>query len=370
MVKIINRQVSASIRSRMTNGMNNRLQYICIHETANTTKGANAEVHARLQSNGNSRSASWHYTCGSDGVYQSFPDKAQCWHAGSTYNNNSIGIEIAVNSDGDYKKAVQNAADLTKSLMKKYNIPASRVIQHNTASPWGKDCPHFMRSGAKGITWGKFKKMIGDSSGKASTVSGGSSSGTSYTSVASTWTGQNLKKYHKGGAVKQLQKLVGVKIDGYFGADTEKAVKKAQKKHGLIADGIAGKDTYKALTGKKATKKTSSKANLKVDGKAGTSFVKAIQKATGSKYKDGVFSSQPSNSVTKAFYGGVTFGSKGSPSVGSFQKYIGEKVDNKLGTSTIKTLQKRMGTPVDGEISRPYSNVIAEAQKRLNEGTF
>src|SRR5699024_11487372 len=82
--------------------------------------------------------------------------------------------------------------------------------------------------------------------------SGVSSGGTSYTSVASTWTGQNLKKYHKGGAVKQLQKLVGVKADGYFGADTVNAVKKAQKKHGLAVDGIAGKDTYKALTGKKS----------------------------------------------------------------------------------------------------------------------
>src|SRR5699024_7681545 len=349
MVKIINRQVSASIRSRMTNGMNNRLQYICIHETANTTKGANAEVHARLQSNGNSRSASWHYTCGSDGVYQSFPDKAQCWHAGSTYNNNSIGIEIAVNSDGDYKKAVQNAADLTKSLMKKYNIPASRVIQHNTASPCGKYCPHFMRSGAKGITWGKFKKMIGDSSGKASTVSGGSSSGSSYTSVASTWTGQNLKKYHKGGAVKQLQKLVGVKADGYFGADTVNAVKKAQKKHGLAVDGIAGKDTYKALTGKKSSKK---KANLKVDGKAGKSTVKAIQKATGSKYKDGVFSGQPSNSVTKAFYSGISYGSGGSPSVKLFQKKIGTTADGHIGPNTVRALQRYLGTPVDGVISR------------------
>src|SRR5699024_4649830 len=323
--------------------------------------------HARLQSNGNSRNASWHYTCGSDGVYQSFPDKAQCWHAGSTYNNNSIGIEIAVNSDGDYKKAVQNAADLTKSLMKKYNIPASRVIQHNTASPWGKDCPHFMRSGAKGITGGKFKKMIGDSSGNSSTVSGGSSSGTSYTSVASTWTGQNLKKYHKGGAVKQFQKLVGVKADGYFGADTVNAVKKAQKKHGLAVDGIAGKDTYKALTGKKSSKK---KANLKVDGYIGKSSIKAIQKATGSKYTDGVFSNQPNNAQVRSLEkNAYTLGSKGSPSVGALQKKVGASQDNKLGPETVRKLQKKMNTPVDGKISRP-SPMVKELQKRLNKGTF
>src|SRR5699024_12231226 len=92
--------------------------------------------------------------------------------------------------------------------------------------------------------------------------------------------GQNLKKCHQGGAVKQLKKLVGVKVDGYFGNNTVNAVKKAQKKHGLAVDGIAGKDTYKALTGKKSSKK---KANLKVDGYIGKSSIKAIQKATGSK---------------------------------------------------------------------------------------
>src|SRR5699024_853307 len=138
-----------------------------------------------------------------------------------------------------------------------------------------------------GITWAKFKKMFGDSSGRASTVSGASSSGTCYTSVASKWTGENLKRWPTGGAVKQLQKVVGVKADGYLRADTVNAVKKAQNKHGLAVDGIAGKDTYKALTGKKSSKK---KANLNVDGKAGKSTVKAIQIATGSRFKDGSFS--------------------------------------------------------------------------------
>ena len=197
--------------------------------------------------------------------------------------------------------------------------------------------------------------------------SGGSSGGSSYTSVASKWTGQNLKKWHKGGAVKQLQKLVGVKADGYFGADTVNAVKKAQKKHGLAVDGIAGKDTYKALTGKKSSKK---KANLKVDGRAGKSTVKAIQKATGSKYKDGVFSGQPSNSVTKAFYSGISYGSGGSPSVKLLQKKVGSSQDGKLGADTIRKLQKHLGTTVDGVISRPSSAVIKELQKRLSKGTF
>ena len=37
-------------------------EYITIHETDNTAKGANDEAHARLQYNGNSRQASWHFS--------------------------------------------------------------------------------------------------------------------------------------------------------------------------------------------------------------------------------------------------------------------------------------------------------------------
>src|SRR5699024_12302544 len=112
-----------------------------------------------------------------------------------------------------------------------------------------------------------------------------------------------------------LQKLVGVKADGYFGADTVNAVKKAQKKHGLAVDGIAGKDTYKALTGKKSSKK---KANLKVDGYIGKSSIKAIQKATGSKYTDGVFSNQTTNAQERSLEKNeYTLSRKGSASVGA-----------------------------------------------------
>ena len=54
--------VSESIAKRVTYPGKNSKKYIVIHETANTRKGANASAHARLQANGNSRNASWHYT--------------------------------------------------------------------------------------------------------------------------------------------------------------------------------------------------------------------------------------------------------------------------------------------------------------------
>src|SRR5699024_623382 len=76
------------------------------------------------------------------------------------YNKESIGIEICVNSDGNFKKAVDNAVDLTKQLMNKYSISASNVIQHNAAS--GKDCPRYLRNGSKGMTWAQFKAKLSD----------------------------------------------------------------------------------------------------------------------------------------------------------------------------------------------------------------
>src|SRR5699024_462123 len=123
-----------------------------------------------------------------------------------------------------------------------------------------------------------------------------------------------------------------------------------------------GKDTYKALTGKKSSKK---KANLKVDGYIGKSSIKAIQKATGSKYTDGVFSNQPNNAQVRSLEkNAYTLGSKGSPSVGALQKKVGAFQDNKFGLVIVRKLQKKMNTPVDGKISNP-SPMVKDFQKRL-----
>lgn len=62
--------------------------------------------------------------------------------------------------------------------------------------------------------------------------------------TASAWL---LKKGHKGDAVKALQTLLGVKADGMFGDNTEKAVKGLQEAHGLTVDGIVGQKTWNEL---------------------------------------------------------------------------------------------------------------------------
>lgn len=62
MVKTKKQLVSKSVVNELSYGSGNRVLHIVIHETANTGRGANAQSHANLQSNGNARSASWHYT--------------------------------------------------------------------------------------------------------------------------------------------------------------------------------------------------------------------------------------------------------------------------------------------------------------------
>ena len=136
-------------------------KYITIHETDNTARGANDEAHANLQYNGNTRQASWHFTVDDDSIYQSIPTDEVAWHAGDgdgPGNMSSIAIEICVNSDGDFKKAVKDAAWLTKYLMEKLNISISNVVQHYHWS--GKDCPRYLRSGEKGIKWNDFLDLV------------------------------------------------------------------------------------------------------------------------------------------------------------------------------------------------------------------
>lgn len=56
-----------------------------------------------------------------------------------------------------------------------------------------------------------------------------------------------LRKGDQGVSVRELQKLLGITIDGAFGPATDAAVKAFQSKQGLIADGLVGPATWKAL---------------------------------------------------------------------------------------------------------------------------
>lgn len=140
-------------------GLGNQKRYITIHDTGNTKRGANAEMHARFIENGSTET--WHYTVDDKQVIQHFSHDTQCWHAGDkrgSGNLHSIGVEICVNSDGNYKQAVENAVKLVQKLMKDLSIPISHVVQHNRWS--GKDCPKQLRRGKDGITWNDFLNKV------------------------------------------------------------------------------------------------------------------------------------------------------------------------------------------------------------------
>ena len=229
-------------RAKTYSGMNGR-KYITIHETANTSKGANAQAHANLQSKG--FSSSWHWTVDDKEAIQSFPHTVRCWHAGDGRgdgNLNSIGIEICVNQDGDFKKAVENAAELTKKIMAEENIPISHVVQHNKWS--GKNCPAFLRSGEKGVSWNDFMSMV---------------KGEKVVEAEEKVKPEIIERSSGRTIVKTIQSTLNkryglnIAVDGIYGNETKAALVKAlqtelnrQFDARLVVDGIFGKKTKAA----------------------------------------------------------------------------------------------------------------------------
>ena len=137
-------------------------EYITVHNTANTSKGANAESHANyLQNSGKNNYTSYHFVVDDKEAYQLLPCNEVGWHAGDsstgTGNRKSIGIEICENSDGNLLKATDNATELVAHLMKTYNIPLSKVVQHNNWS--GKNCPNRIRAGQP-YNWTTFLNKV------------------------------------------------------------------------------------------------------------------------------------------------------------------------------------------------------------------
>ena len=122
----------------------NNPKYIIIHETDNTSRGAGAETHCKAQANGNIGKASVHYYVDDTGVYQAVEHKHATWNCGDgnnrygINNKNTISIEICVNSDSDYNKAVDNTVELVRYLKNGY-YSNCQVVRHYDASR--KNCP-------------------------------------------------------------------------------------------------------------------------------------------------------------------------------------------------------------------------------------
>lgn len=151
----------------------NRIKYIVIHYVGATGGAkANCEYYASKYIG-----ASAHYYVGFQGeIWQSVEDHNIAWHCGTKgkyyhsvcRNTNSIGIELCVRNKGsqaDTSKdwyfedaTVAAAIDLTKELMKKYNIPVENVVRHYEITH--KICPNpFVYNHTK-HTWSTFKSAL------------------------------------------------------------------------------------------------------------------------------------------------------------------------------------------------------------------
>lgn len=136
-------------------------KYITIHETGNTSAGADALAHAKYLKGDSaaSRPASWHFTVDDVRVVQHLPLSEVAWHAGDGNgpgNSSTIGIEICENADGDRAKAEEKAAELVAFLLKTYKLGIEAVVQHNRWS--GKNCPRIIRSRPGG--WESFLQKV------------------------------------------------------------------------------------------------------------------------------------------------------------------------------------------------------------------
>lgn len=141
------------------------IRYIVIHDTQNRKNGADADAHFNYFNGGNRNSSADFFVDDKKILRINDYKKYYTWQVGDgkgkygVTNQNSVGVEICINSDGDYDKAFLNAVELTKYLMKELNIPSERVIRHYDASR--KMCPVSM-SENNWEKWERFKEAIVD----------------------------------------------------------------------------------------------------------------------------------------------------------------------------------------------------------------
>ena len=224
----------------------NRPAYIVIHETDNWSKGADAKAHATAMKNGN-LAGTVHYYVDSKSIYQTLDHSDGAWAVGDgkgkygITNRNSINIEICVNPETDYYKAVDKAEQLAAQLLEQYGWGTDHLKRHYDASR--KNCPR--RIQAEGL-WSEFVQKT------AAYMKGQTTVNNTTNTIKSSVTLTNkievqlpvIQKGSKGTAVSMLQAMLGVKVDGDFGNDTDISLKAFQKNVKITADGICGKDTW------------------------------------------------------------------------------------------------------------------------------
>lgn len=138
------------------------IKYIVIHNTDNDT--ADGQQHWKYWNTNDKANSSAHYVVDDKEVIKLVNHNDIAWHCGKKYgvsthpdctNNNSIGIEICNHKTCDFDKAMENAIEVVKILMKELSITEDKVITHKMAC--GKSCPSTILKLNK---WEWFKEQL------------------------------------------------------------------------------------------------------------------------------------------------------------------------------------------------------------------
>lgn len=265
----------------------NTIKYLVYHYTGNdgdTDEGNGKHFHNHIVK------ASAHYFVDDDSVTQSVPDNYIAYSVGGKCqsshhplykvctNSNSISIEMCdCFKNGVVEitdKTLENAIELGKMLMKKYNISIDRVIRHYDVN--GKACPN-CNGLLNDTNWNAFKSRL-NGAPVTNTVHNSKPSETpSKPSSCDQWVAdlqaELNRQYNTGLAVDGLRgpktlaacplvrrgargnitRLIQKRLnsvgfhlatDGIFGNGTCHAVMVFQKNRGLYQDGKVGKKTW------------------------------------------------------------------------------------------------------------------------------
>ena len=152
------------------------IQYLVIHYTGNDGDSANGNANYFKN---HIVEASAHYFVDDAGIVQSVPDDFTAYSVGGKKypscaktgggrfygkctNANSISVELCdTRKNGKYdftEKTLENAAELSRLLLKKYKIPVDNIIRHFDVV--GKNCPAPFVSDEK--AWKAFQERIVD----------------------------------------------------------------------------------------------------------------------------------------------------------------------------------------------------------------
>lgn len=142
------------------------IKKITVHNTSNTSRGADAASHSNwvrntgyyeIEVNGRVKRnyVSWHYTVDDKRVIKQLPISENGWHSGRRGNSSSIGIEICMHQGIEQEAAFDRASRLIAVLLYDLKLAIEDVVTHKYWT--GKDCPILLLQGRK---WEEFKDKI------------------------------------------------------------------------------------------------------------------------------------------------------------------------------------------------------------------